>query len=185
MSENVAGIPIQRAFVNRPLFGRIELRAPARCGNGAWLRETLGARPELRDDDDDFRWLIARSHLRALALAAADYFGECEVTTEHRSDERCNTACQTACRDECVCSCLGRHHAGGRAVNGWIEVGEQGVLISDNVVRARRLVRAEWHPDNPADKAWAGAWLATPLPAPAATPRRRWRDLIEPEEVRL
>ena len=69
-------------------------------------------------------------------------FGRVDVWTDHRVHERCHEACQIAKGEECVCSCLGKNYGEGRHLAGWVEVGDSGVLVTDEIIRQQWVVEA-------------------------------------------
>lgn len=124
------------SYIYRPLRGRALLRVPFARGNRRWLRDALGCRPEW--DSERRAWLVAREHLqRAIALLAETH-GRVALALEYRLTDRCDIRCQAARGDDCVCSCLGEHHGGGRAVRGWRVVGD--TTLVDSHVHVRRYV---------------------------------------------
>ena len=94
---------------------RLWMRMPFGTASRAWLHDALGdrIRPEWNTEVTPRHWEIAKPHLRTLAGALADRFGEAHVYLEFSTTERCDDRCQTTDGDDCTCSCRDEYHGGG------------------------------------------------------------------------
>jgi len=108
-----------------PLDGQVVAKIPARKGNRRWLHETVRIRsPEFAED----RWLLPRSCLTRLVMAAIDRYGFILLVRDMAKLSRCTRLCLEATGAECHCSCLGVHH--GQDSQNWFErVGE--AMVAD------------------------------------------------------
>lgn len=113
------------AMVWLPRDGQVIAKIPARKGNFRWLHETVRIRsPRLEGD----RWVLPRSCLVRLVIAAVDRYGYIAVWRDMSRLSRCTRACLEAEGIECNCSCLGVHH--GQDSGDWFErVGD--VVVAD------------------------------------------------------
>lgn len=125
-------------MVWRPRHGQVRVKLPYADGNRHWLRQTCGARTQVKFDRDGKHWLVARGHFRTVIEALAARFGEVEVFVDQTVSTKCGPSCQGAVGDECNCQCLGANH-GGQVSAGWVRVSEE-FLVQHETVRIRYFV---------------------------------------------
>lgn len=114
---------------------------PYRPGNKDWLRGILG-RPKPKWNPLERAWSIPRVHALAVAVAASDRWGACELVTWARLDPtvKCDVRCLEARGDDCTCSCGGINHR-AKALPGGFVVGDTTVLVLGDQQLIRRLIR--------------------------------------------